>query len=114
MLYKIGTMAQLATLPCQLPEPAYTELVRSVAVLDAEYGEGRDWLTDGGCCVIVETADDLPALKQSIDYDLHPCEWATKQGEYLTALYIISNDYAIMVFMPIAAAPKAILEDLED
>lgn len=114
MLYKIGTMAELPTIPYTLPEPAYTELIRSLAVLDAEYGEARDYSIDGGYCLIVEAADDLPALKSNIDYDTHPCEWATRQGDFLTALYIISNDYAVMVFAPLSIAPQAILDELED
>ena len=114
MLYKIGTMAELPALPCTIPEPAYTNLVTSLVVLDAEYGEARNYMEEGGYCLIIETADDLPAFKNTIDYEAHPCEWATRQGDYVTALYILSNDYAVMVFAPLDIAPQAILVELED
>ena len=113
MLYKIGTMSELPTLPFTLPEPAHTELVRVLAVLDSEYGKARDYSKDGGYVLIAEAADDLPQLKAAIDYEAHPCEWATRHGSFLSALYVLTNDYAITVFMPLSAAPKAILENLE-
>lgn len=114
MLYKIGTMRELPTLPCAVPEPAYTNLVMSLVVLDAEYGESRNYMEEGGYCLIVEAIDDFPMLKATIDYETHPCEWATRQGDYVTALFLLNDDYSIMVFAPITATPQAILNDLEE
>ena len=115
MLYKLGTVRELASLPLELPEKAKTELYTSLLVLDSEYGKDRDYnKDDGGYVLIAESAADLPALKENLDYESHPCEWATRQGSYLSALYILTNDFAIMVFMPVAAAPEAILKELEE
>lgn len=117
MLYKIGTQAELAALGIQLPDPTYTELYTSVMILDSEYGENRNYMESGGYSVVLESKEDLPELKRIVDYDAHPCEWATRiSGNcgYLSALYLMNDDYAIMAFMPIDIAPDAILKDLED
>ena len=101
----------------RLPEHVVTELFQGVMVLDAEYGEDRDYFSCGGYSLIAETADDVTQLKQIIDYDTHPCEWATRIGKdtgYLSALYLLNDDFGIMVYMPTAIAPDAILRDLED
>ena len=89
----------------------------SVAVLEAEYGADRDYLQVGGYSLLFDSADDLAQFKSIIDYDTHPCEWALRESRnsgYLSALYIMNNDFSIMVFMPLAVAPTAILADLED
>ena len=113
MLHKIGTMRELAEQAIGLPEPAMTEMVTSLVILDSEYGEDRDYMQEGGYSVIVETTEDISQFKAIVDYDVHPCEWATKQGSYASALYLLNDDYGIMVFMPLAIAPEAILDELE-
>ena len=117
VLYRIGTSKELASMKDKLPKQVYEDLTIGIVVLDSEYGEDRDYLQEGGYSVIVETADDLPEFKTIIDYDTHGCEWAVKESRncgYLCALYIMNNDFSIMVYMPIAIAPDAILKDLED
>lgn len=117
MLYRIGTKRELPTVASKIPERVYSELYTGTVVLDAEYGAERDCLQTGGYSLIVETADDLAAFKAVIDYENHPCEWATRLGRdsgWLSALYLLNDDYAIVAFMPMAIAPAAILNDLED
>lgn len=113
MLYKLGTIRELTEQAISLPEPAMTELVTSLTILDSEYGEDRDYLQEGGYSVIIETAEDILQFKAIVDYDAHPCEWATRQGSFVSALFLLNDDYAIMAFMPLAIAPRSILEELE-
>lgn len=117
MLYRIGTKKELPMVANSLPERVYAELLRGTAILDAEYGEERNYLLTGGYSLIAQTADDLPRLKASIDYEARLCEWATKIGRdtgYISALYIINDDFSIMVYMPQSIAPDTILNELED
>ena len=116
MLYTIGTANELFLLPAHLPEELRTEILTGLVVLDAEYGESRNYLESGGYSVIAETVEDIPCLKAIIDYKKHPCEWATKIGRtgFVSALYILNNDFSIMVYMPQAIAPKEIINELED
>ena len=65
----------------RIPERVYTELLRGTAILDAEYGEDRNYLLTGGYSLIAETADDLRRVKAAVDYEAHPCEWATVIGK---------------------------------
>lgn len=117
MLYRIGTKKDLPMVEHRIPERVFTEVARGIFILDAEYGTNRDPLRSGGYALIVETVDDITELREIIDYEFHPCEWATRIGKdtgYLSALYLLNDDFAIMVYMPTAIAPDAILRDLED
>ena len=116
MLYTIGTANELPLLPSHLPEELRTEILTGLVVLDAEFSESRNYLESGGYSVIAETVEDIPGLKAIIDYEKHPCEWATKIGRtgFVSALYIINNDFSIMVYLPQAIAPTAIINELED
>lgn len=117
MLYKIGTEKEVASIESLFPTKVTEAILTGAIVRDSEYGENRDYIEEGGYSIIVETISDLRELKKIIDYDTHPCEWAVtipKDTGYICALYILNDDYTIDVFMPLAIAPEAILEDLED
>lgn len=116
MLYTLGTAHELALLPYHLPQELVTEILQGLLVLDCEYGESRNYLESGGYSVIAETMEDIPGLRAIIDYDKHPCEWATRIGRtgYVSALYILNNDFSIMVYLPLAIAPTTIINELED
>ena len=117
MLYRIGTQQELAMLPYSLPERVREELLRSTIALDHAYGAGRDYLDVGGYSLIAETREDVEEIKKIVDYDEHPCEWAERIGKdsgYLSALFLLNDDYTVMLFMPISAAPYTLLNDLEE
>ena len=116
MLYTLGTANELSLLPSHLPEELRTEILTGLVVLDAEYGEFRNYLESGGYSVIAETVKDIPGLKAIIDYEKHPCEWATKidRTGFISALYILNNDFSIMVYLPQDIAPTEIITELED
>ena len=117
MLHKIGTLNELDATTLTLPECVMTELTRDIAILDCEYGSQRNIYEVGGYSVIVETADDLPELVKIVDYNHHPCEWVTRLGKdscWVSILFIISDDYAFMVFMPVSILPEVLRADMED
>ncbi len=116
MLYRIGLVSEIPTLPSDIPKQVRTEIAQGLVVLDCEYGEDRNYLESGGCSILVETAEDLTQLKEMVDYDKHPCEWATRIGRtgYASALFIINNSYSILVYLPISILPEIMLSALED
>ena len=116
MLYRIGLVSEIPTLPSNIPEQVRTEITQGLVVLDCEYGEDRNYLESGGCSILVEIAEDLTQLKEIVDYDNHACEWSTRIGKtgYASALFIMNNDYSILVYMPIDICPEPILSELED
>ena len=117
MLYQLGTTKEVALLPCHLPDELLTEVLTGLVVLDAEYGADRDYKESGGYSLIAENRDDLSKLNEIINTNIHAPEWATHIGStgFVSALYIMNDDFSIMVYLPleIAAAPiKLELEDL--
>ena len=116
MLYTIGTAHELSILPKHQPQELVLEILAGLVILDAEYGESRNYYESGGYSVIAETIEDIPSLKCIIDYEKHPCEWATKIGRtgFVSALYILNNDFSIMVYLPQDIAPTEIITELED
>lgn len=79
----------------RLPEQVYTDLYTGITVMDSEYGVERDYMKKGGYSLVLEAAGDLAEFKSIIDYEAHPCEWATKisrETGYLSALYLLNND----------------------
>lgn len=116
MLYYIGTTKEVSILEGQLPNQLVSEICRGVVVLDAEYGEERDYFRDGGYSLIVETAEDLQQASERFAPNRHLCEWATKIGNtgYASALYILNNEFTVMLYLPLSIANNDILENLED
>ena len=116
MLYTIGTAHELSILPKHLPQELVLEILAGLVILAAEYGESRHYYESGGYSAIAENIEDIPGLKAIIDYEKHTCEWATKIGRtgFVSALYILNNDFSIMVYLPQAIAPTAIINELED
>lgn len=117
MLYRVGTTKELPMLRNRLPERVYEEVLRGVAILDCEYGTQRAYLQSGGYSVIVENEEDVLLLKEIVDFDTHPCEWATVIGKgtgFLSALFLLNDDFSIMAYMPREVAPDAILRELEE
>lgn len=117
MLHIIETKEKLSTVAKAVPSSIHTELLSLVMRLDAEYGADRDPLDEGGYAVVITDVDDLAALRTIIDIDNHPCEWAHRTGKdkaYCYCLFLMNDDFSITVYMPVAIAPKTILDELED
>ena len=115
MLYRIGTVKEIRSLHGKFHEDVIEQLHYCTRTLDAAYGADRNYLQSGGYSLIAETANDLSGIREIIDLDKHPCEWADPlNGGFLSALYLLNDDYSVVVFMPIAIAPPTLLNELED
>lgn len=115
MLYTIGTTAEIPTLPSHLPEKLVTEIFQGLAILDAEYEPTRNYLEIGGYSIIAEAEEDISSFTQ-INLHTRQPEWATFVGNtgYISALYIMNNDFSVMVYMPATVAPTIIRKELEE
>ena len=115
MLYRIGTVKEMRALYDKYHEDVIVQLYHCTKVLDDIYGAERNYLQSGGYSLIAETTDDLSGIREIIDLDTHPCEWADRlDGDYLSALYLLNDDFSVVVFMPVAIAPPTLLSELED
>ena len=117
MLYKVGTVREIASLVRIFPEPVIRKLHYCTSVLDLEYGAERNYLEHGGYSLLAETKEDVCKIRELIDLDNHACEWADiVEGKcgFLSALYLLNDDFSIVVFMPLALAPENIKNELEE
>lgn len=116
MLYTIGTTAEIPTLPSHLPQKLVTEVFQGLVILDAEYGSDRNYLESGGYSIIAETSDDIQKFRHTLNIETREPEWVTWIGNtgYISALYIMNNDFSIMVYMPAAIMPEIIRKELEE
>jgi len=115
MLYRIGTVKEIDTIRMKFPEAVIEQLHYCTKTLDDDYGADRDYLQSGGYSLLAECKEDLIGIKPIIDFDNHPCEWADRlDGDFLSALYLMNDDYSIVVFVPVSIAPPTLLSDLED
>lgn len=112
MLYRIGTTKEIPTLPSSLPDEVITEIFQGLIVLDAEYGEDRNYLESGGYTIIAENSEDI----SQIPISLSTPEWVTKisRTDFLSALYILNDDFSVMLYLQESIAPKSIINELED
>ena len=115
MLYTIGTTAEIPTLPRHLPEKLVTEIFQGLVVLDAEYGPDRNYFEIGGYSILFEKREDISQFTL-IDLESRQPEWATwiDTTGYISALYILNNDFSIMVYMPANIMPNIIRKELEE
>lgn len=114
MLYRIGTEKEITEeVIKKLPEKVVRELLRSTVILDYEYGAERDYMLSGGYSLIAETSSDVEEMREVIDFMEHPCEWAFLINGYISALYLLNDDYSVVVFIPVSAAPDVLLDEAE-
>lgn len=115
MLYTIGTKAEISALQGRIPERVIGEVLRGVSILDAEYGEERNYFVDGGYSLIADTVEDV---EQSLTHigKTRPCEWVTKLGDsgWASALYLLNDDFSVVLYTPISVMPTHLLQELEE
>ena len=116
MLYTIGTTTEISTLPSHFPEKLVTEIFQGLVILDAEYEPTRNYLEVGGYSAILETKEDIQEFSHVINIETRQPEWATFIGNtgYISALYILNNDFSIMCYMKSDIIPEIIRKELEE
>ena len=116
MLYRIGHKKDVYSCGCKFPKRALQEVYTGLMVLDETYSYDRNWDQEGGYSILAETAEDVEAVKAYVDWERHPPEWVTSISytKITSALFIMNNDFSIMVYMPQEVAPQSLLDELED
>ena len=112
----LGTVRECKELEGKLPQRVYEEILRGLVVLDSGFGSERDYLNVGGFSLIALTEEDLRRARDLFDDRWHYCEWATRLGDtgYVSALYLLNNEFSIMLYTKERLANEDILENLED
>ena len=116
MLYRIGHKKDVRRCGCKFHKRALDEVYTGLMILDETYGYDRDWENAGGYSILVDSPEDVEAIKTYVDFEKHPPEWVTSISytKITSALFIMNDDFSIMVYMPQEIAPQILLNELED
>ena len=106
MVYKLGKVEDMNKLP--IIESTIHEYIKYLLlVLDSEYGIDRDIdSNDGGYVVFVtgNTSDD--EIIEVFDYTKHTVEYVEVGEAYSTAVYMLNNEYTVMLIIPTEELPE--------
>lgn len=113
MLWRIGTADDALALDGVVPDDVHHDIVRGLVILDDEYGKERNYLVDGGYALIAETIEDV-AMALKIVGESRLCEWVIKLGAsgWTSTLYLLGDDYAIVLYAPVSALPTTLLNQI--
>ena len=115
MIYKIGTINEIAKLKSKFPAPVLEKLHSVTSTLDEFYGTDRNPEVTGGYTILVETEKDLSAV-DCINIKNDIFEWVDyipSEPSYCASLYLHGDDYSLVLIAPVAIMPQNILNELE-
>jgi hypothetical protein len=118
MVYKLGNVSDLAMLP-PMDEATYNVLHELTGVLTYQYGADREVDCDDGGYVLYAVPGTTPdEVREKFDYSKHLMEYVNRtlesQPPVCTALYLLNNEFAVVLVMSIADAPKEITDEFEE
>ena len=110
MVFKLGNVENMKMLP-QL-EPSLRDYIKYLLlVLDNEYGIDRDIdKNDGGYVVLVTENTAKEEVIEVFDYKNHSVEYVEIGETYSTAVYLLNNEYTVMLIMPTNELPDELKE----
>ena len=113
MLYTIGTEKELPLVEEKLPRAVFLELFRSTILLDYAYSPQRNYNELGGYSLISENEADVAEIGKRIHFETHPCEWVDLVEDYTVSLFLMNDDFSIVLFIPLAVTPEILRQELE-
>ncbi len=114
MVYTVGTERELPAVENKLPHAVFLELFRSTILLDYAYNPNRNYMESGGYSMIAETEADVAEISKRINLETHPCEWVDLVEGYSISLYLLNDDFSIVLFIPLEITPKILKQELEE
>ena len=114
MVYKIGNIADLESLPL-IDDTALELLCHHASVLSHEYGENRNLEnSDGGYILFAPSGTNAAELQAFFDFSVHTPEHVDRYNNLCEAVYLLNNDYAVVIIMSVADAPIEILNEIDN
>ena len=108
MILKFGTRKAFQRHRAEMPGEVFSHLQYNIDLLEENYGADRDIdHDDGGFVLLFTHAEDLAHIRSTtnIDFTSHIPEWvdhiSTESEDYAAALYLISNDFGIILSAPV-------------
>jgi hypothetical protein len=113
MVYKIGNLADLETLPL-INDVALELLYHHASVLTYEYGENRKIDNcDGGYILYAVPGTDTEELKAFFDVSKHTPEHVDQYDTLCEALYVLNNNFTVVIIMSLDDAPTELLNEID-
>ena len=113
MVYKIGNISDLESIAIT-DENAYALLSQYARLLSYEYGEDRNVdLSDGGFVLYVTPGTNSEEIKAYFDYSKHTVESADRFGSLVVAMWIIHNEFVVLIVMSEDDAPIEIIKEID-
>lgn len=115
MLYKVGLKKEVLSLSASLPDEVLSNVFQAVVILDAEYGEDRNYLESGGYAIIAETDEDIAKVVGIVGKDCLS-EWVKRIGntKWISVLYLLGDDFSVVLYAPESVVPSTTLKELEE
>ena len=117
MIYKLSNVSDMSKLP-SMDDRLRNAIFKNLKILDDNYGEDRDvYNNDGGYVLFCEpgtTEEEIQSYHDHIQYlpeFVHP---VISNPPYIETLYLISNDFGIVLFTRYSDTPDDILEEMDD
>lgn len=110
MLQKIGTISQIKKIKEQLHPDLYQAVVHDLHLLDSASWLFHSWWIQ----YVIDSESDLKEVKSIIDFETHFPEEVLlfSSCNYLAALFVMNDDFSIMVWLPVSLAPKNFLDEI--
>ena len=114
MIYRIGNVTDLATIP--IPNGKAFELLCHYArILTSEYGQERNVNEDdGGYVLYCPPGTRTEEIKDYFDYTEHCVESVDRFGHLFAATYILHNEFAVTIILSAEDAPAEILKEIDE
>ena len=114
MVYKVGNIKDVLSIP-MLDENAKIKLLEYASILSTEYGADRDLDKNlGGYILYAIKGTDSKEIKAFFDYTDKTAEYVDIYENILTAVYILSSDYGVVIIMSLSDAPPEILNEINN
>ena len=114
MVYKFGNIADVESISFE-HDRAREICTQYASVLTAEYGQDRNIDTsDGGYILYATPGTSTEEIKAYFDYSKYTVEYVDVFDEVCSALYLLSNDYGVVIVMSIADVPEEIKKEMDE
>jgi hypothetical protein len=114
MVYKVGNIKDVLSIP-MLDENAKIKLLEYASILSTEYGADRDLDKSlGGYILYAIKGTDPKEIKAFFDYTDKTPEYVDIYENILTAVYVLSSDYGVVIVMSLSDAPPEILKEINN
>ena len=114
MVYKLGNVKDVDSV-FGITDTARGVLLQQTKVLTTLYGEDRDIDNDdGGYVLWVEQGTKPEEIKAIFDYSLHIPEYVNIDDNIVSAIYLLHNEYVVVIVMSIDDVPYEIRKEIDN